>query len=357
MQVQLLLGAIAVGAGVLVGLLLFVPFVALSYRRRGHLSFMRFALWAAALVYFLAIWTYTLLPLPDPGALVCVGTNLNIGEFVTDIRRAVDAPGNTLTNPLVLQLVLNVLLFVPLGFFLRVLGNRGIFVAFLVGFALSAFIETTQLTGVWGLYPCAYRVFDVDDMLTNTSGAVLGSILSLVVPKSLRGSKPSADADDPRPVTRGRRIVAVLCDVLFFGTISLFAGLATQLWVNYTDGRQAMLDSTLSDTISLVVPLVIVAVVTLGTGRSIGDLAVQLNWRGERMPVVLRRILRLIGGVSGWLLLGLLPDPWNSLQFVFGALSLVLIFTTKNGRGLPGVLSGQHVVDARADGVLTKPRE
>ncbi|WP_454115939.1 VanZ family protein [Microbacterium aurum] len=54
-----------------------------------------------------------------------------------------------------LQLALNVLLFVPLGFFIRVLGGRGVVVALLAGLGVSLVIETTQLTGVWGLYPSA----------------------------------------------------------------------------------------------------------------------------------------------------------------------------------------------------------
>ncbi len=69
-----------------------------------------------------------------------------------------------------LQVALNVLLFLPLGFFLRVLGGRGILIAGLAGLVVSGIIETTQLTGVWGIFPCAYRVFDVDDLIANTSG-------------------------------------------------------------------------------------------------------------------------------------------------------------------------------------------
>ena len=57
-------GVMALAIGFVVGIVLFVPFVAVSYRRRGRLTMARFLLWAAALVYFWAIWTYTLLPLP-----------------------------------------------------------------------------------------------------------------------------------------------------------------------------------------------------------------------------------------------------------------------------------------------------
>lgn len=43
-----------------------------------------------------------------------------------------------------------------------------------LGFGLSLTVELTQLTGIWGLYPCAFRKFDVDDLLLNTLGVMLG---------------------------------------------------------------------------------------------------------------------------------------------------------------------------------------
>src|SRR5690606_19414430 len=75
------LAIIAILLGVLIGVVLLVPFVALSYRRRGGLTVGRAALWFAGLVYFCAIWTYTLLPLPDPDTIRCAGVNLDIFAF------------------------------------------------------------------------------------------------------------------------------------------------------------------------------------------------------------------------------------------------------------------------------------
>ncbi|EYD75069.1 hypothetical protein Rumeso_03397 [Rubellimicrobium mesophilum DSM 19309] len=43
-----------------------------------------------------------------------------------------------------------------------------------LGLGLSLAVELTQLTGTWGLYPCAYRKFDVDDLILNTVGVALG---------------------------------------------------------------------------------------------------------------------------------------------------------------------------------------
>lgn len=255
--------AVAIGLGALVGTALFVPFVAVSYRRRGRLTFGRSVLWAAALVYFLAIWTYTLLPLPESGAYACAGVNLDVLAFVQDLRSA-----RSLTDFAVLQLALNVLLFLPLGFFLRVLGGRGILVAFVAGLGISLIIETTQLTGVWGIYPCAYRVFDVDDLLTNTVGAVLGSLLALIVPSRLRsGAHPDA-GDAPHPVTRPRRLLAMLCDWLGAGLVGAVVGIGVQVVLEYlVRDHAAVVDGGIAQTATNLVPIVVWAAVTLVTGR------------------------------------------------------------------------------------------
>lgn len=336
--------AVAIGLGALVGTALFVPFVAVSYRRRGRLTFGRSVLWAAALVYFLAIWTYTLLPLPESGAYACAGVNLDVLAFVQDLRSA-----RSLTDFAVLQLALNVLLFLPLGFFLRVLGGRGILVAFVAGLGISLIIETTQLTGVWGIYPCAYRVFDVDDLLTNTVGAVLGSLLALIVPSRLRsGAHPDA-GDAPHPVTRPRRLLAMLCDWLGAGLVGAVVGIGVQVVLEYlVRDHAAVVDGGIAQTATNLVPIVVWTAVTLVTGRTVGDLAVELRFRGGPLPTPVARTLRFLGGIGGYLLLSLLPGAGAAAALVFAAASVVAAFAIRRGRGLPGLLSGQDVADARA---------
>lgn len=74
------------------------------------------------------------------------------------------------------QLFFNIAMFVPLGFFTAGCLRWGLRATALSGFALSAFIELSQLTGNWGLAGAAYRTFDVDDIMNNTAGAVLGAL-------------------------------------------------------------------------------------------------------------------------------------------------------------------------------------
>ena len=349
---QLQLGILATIVGLVVGVVLFVPFVALSYRRRGGLSLSRLILWAGALVYFWAIWAYTLLPLPDPDTMRCAGVNLDPFELVTDIRNGLASPGPWISDPGILQLLLNVLLFVPLGFFIRVLGGRGIIVAGLVGVTLTLFIETTQLTGVWGVYPCAYRVFDVDDMITNTTGALVGSIVALLVPARMRGIARAADADEPRPVTRGRRALAIFCDVVGFTAVSVTVSIGVVLWLEYVvQAHDLVAETDVAGIAGTITALVLWSVIGLVTGASPGDLAVMLRYRGGSLSPLLTRPLRMLGGIVSFTVLDTLPDPWSLAGVIFLLVAVITFFATRAGRGLPGLLTGQTLVDARGDAV------
>ena len=345
---QVLLGVLAIGIGVIAGVALFVPFVSISYRRQGRLSLPRLLMWFAALVYFWAIWTYTLLPLPEPDTIRCVGMITDPMEMVRDVQKAIAAPGSTLTNPALLQLAFNVLLFVPLGFFVRVLFGRGIVTALLVGLGLSLFIETTQLTGVWGIYPCAYRFFDVGDLITNTTGALLGAVFGLVVPRTRRGLSKAADALQPRPVTRGRRALAMLCDGLGFFLASATISIAVQLFIGYVlRDRAAMIEGGAAELIGTGGAAALWLVVTLITGQSVGDAAVQLRYAGARLPAFVARVLRWLGGVAALSAIGLAGGVFDGLSGLLLFVACVLFFFTRRGRGLPGILSGQQLVDAR----------
>jgi hypothetical protein len=88
-------------------------------------------------------------------------------------------------------------------------------------------------------------------------------------------------------------------------------------------------------------------VVVLVTGRSVGDLAVQLRYTGSRLPAALARPLRWAGGIGGISALPLLGGLFDLASMVLILASVVLLFTTRQGRGLPGLISGQHLVDAR----------
>ena len=156
--------------------MLFLPYVVWSFHRFGQLSFRRIIGWAAVCVYFTGLAVYTLVPFPEDPQAFCasthVGYNLHPLEFITDIRTQTAGMGlrSALTSAVVLQVVFNVVLFVPLGVLLHRYFRRGAITSTLIGLIMSVCIETTQYTGFFGLLPCAYRVADVDDVITNTAG-------------------------------------------------------------------------------------------------------------------------------------------------------------------------------------------
>jgi hypothetical protein len=65
--------------------------------------------------------------------------------------------------------------------------------ALVFGTGLTLFVEVSQLTGLWGLYPCAYRQFNVDDLIMNILGVGAGFLFAralmtkLHIGKSHRG--------------------------------------------------------------------------------------------------------------------------------------------------------------------------
>ena len=73
-----------------------------------------------------------------------------------------------------LQLLSNVVLFVPLGMVLRGVFRLNTTTSLAIGVMLSVLIEATQYTGAWGLYPCGVRIADIDDVFANSLGALLG---------------------------------------------------------------------------------------------------------------------------------------------------------------------------------------
>ncbi|HJC85346.1 MAG TPA: hypothetical protein H9751_07370 [Candidatus Corynebacterium faecigallinarum] len=92
----------------------------------------------------------------------------------------------------------------------------------------------------------------------------------LVVPRRHRGMAPPQDAGEPRPVTRGGRLLAMLCDWLGFTLVSVSVPVSVQL----------------------------------------------------------------VPGI-GW------------VSWLFAVVCIVLVFVTQQGRDLPGLVSGQELVDAR----------
>lgn len=86
-----------------------------------------------------------------------------------------------------LSFILNIFLFIPLGFLCPIISNtfKRIKNTFFIGFGLSLFIEIVQLFTL-------YRVTDIDDLLTNVIGTMIGYFCFILISK-LRIVKPHSN--------------------------------------------------------------------------------------------------------------------------------------------------------------------
>ncbi|GAA3183664.1 MULTISPECIES: VanZ family protein [Streptomyces] len=228
-------------------LLLSVPVAIVLYRRHGIMTRWR-TLSVVAFGYFaVSALCLVVVPLPSSAVDVCrefptfKHPQWTPGMFVADMwkeaHHQVSFGALILHNSAFWQTVFNLLLLLPLGVFVRLHLRRGLLAATLAGFGASLFFELTQFTGLWGIYPCPYRLFAVDDLLANTAGASLG--WAVVAP--LARFLPELDTLDDRAMAAGntiplgRRLVALLLDV----TGLLIVGPLVSLAVSVLRGTDA----------------------------------------------------------------------------------------------------------------------
>lgn len=216
--------------------LLTLPILAMMYHRDHRLRLASGISAYLAVLYAMGLLAFTLYPMPDDPARFCATHDLlpqlDVMMFVKDARTGLYG---------VLQLVMNVLFFMPMGYMLCRWARWRFWVTLPFALGCSVFIETSQLTGFWGFYPCAYRQFDVDDMLTNTLGAVLGFALAklfgLVWPK--KEYEAQGIVTHPGFVHRAVAIVIdwLLMQICVFTVTIAFAFLFYKLAMPLDDGR------------------------------------------------------------------------------------------------------------------------
>ena len=353
-------GVIGIVGGLIVFVTLFVPVLLVQIRMYGRVSALRLLGTAAASIYGVALFAYTLFPLPADTTQVCTAPlQLIPFHFISDIVR--DNAGmpwwDALRSSGVLEYLFNIALFVPLGVIVRRFLNRGMVFATVSGFLVSLLIESTQYTGIWGIYSCAYRFADVDDLISNTGGAVLGAALAPLIlwwmpgVAELRPRRLTA-----RPVTARRRWLGMLFDWAFY---SLLGGVLVVPLVGVPAQLGAPLPVWAGAIISSLLPGVLVFLIPAlgGSGATLGQRAAWLSvdW-GERGPSVGRRLARAsvplvwtalltIGGLAPGTPLTLV----STLAAVLAAVEVIVVGVT-HGRGIGNRIAGTRFVDSRSDG-------
>jgi len=340
---------VAVFLGFGLAFLAFVPVAIYRYRRYGRLRFLDIVTLVLVACYAAALWSYTLIPLPESRHFHCVGAQLRPFQFVADIAQDGRTP---LHNRALLQVLFNVVLFAPLGYFLRVLVKRGWIVATGCGAAISLLIELTQKTGVWGFYRCAYRVFDVDDLMMNTLGALLGSLVAIPVALVLQRRRPPAMVTT---VTLGRRVIGIVVDLAAIAIIGISLAVAWRVFGSMVLGWSLDdLPKWADILLGAGAPALVEGYWVFARGRTLGEAAVQLQPVPVRMAQPVSRLLKFCFGVGGYLAVTNLTIPVPLVGFGFVLASVVLLVPTRNHRGFSHLVAGMelHVEDTSPDGAV-----
>jgi hypothetical protein len=103
--------------------------------------------------------------------------------------------------------------------------------------------------------------------------------------------------------------------------------------------------TALPESMATWIPLVCFGVVTLVTGRTLGDMSVRIRWDDGIRPAWLRNIIRYAAGIGGW---QVLLTYAGGLDVLWVIASLIALISTPTARGLAGLASRGRPVDALA---------
>lgn len=229
----------------IIALIFTIPYILKQYHRYGSINKLRTLIVYSFILYMMTIYFLVILPLPDINNLPTDKTMYNLipFKFIADIIKEtsfnISNPSTylkALTENCVYVALFNILMTIPFGMYLRYYYKASFKKVLILSFFLSLFFELTQLSGLYFIYPHAYRLFDVDDLILNTLGGVVGYLLFGLVEKYL----PSREKIDKDSLEQGkvisglRRLTYFFLDLFIYGIFHMIVStLINVKYLNY----------------------------------------------------------------------------------------------------------------------------
>lgn len=205
---------IALQVGPFVALIFALPYTIYGYVRNKTVDVWKCTYLYTFCLYFICAYFVTWLPLPTAETLARLKP---MSEFIqlVPFQSFLDIERETLLRDLAI-ILFNVALTMPLGYFLKEFFHASMKKAVLCGFLVSLLYEVTQLTGLFFIYPRAYRIFDIDDLIINTLGAYLGYVVAPLISGLLPGisDKQNQRLVQGSEVAFAQRAIAAAMDFL-----------------------------------------------------------------------------------------------------------------------------------------------
>lgn len=298
-----------------------IPYAVYQYRKYGSLLVLRVVIVYSFILYMTCAYFLTMLPLP-PIAEVARYTSptmdlvpfhawTNFWENTSLILSDPSTYLKAMKEQCFYEPFFNILLLVPLGVYLRYYFRRSWWQTILIGFLVSLSFELIQLSALFGIYPRPYRLFQVDDLINNTFGALVGFWITPVFSFFL----PSRDRLDEVSYKRGRTVTYMRRGFAFLFDWAILTG------VLHLAGR-VLGSPTLSDMLAMdgkrsvvfyiiVIVLYFILLPWLTRGRTVGKFLVGIRLMSEnkRPPKLFQYILRY-----GLQYLLVIPAPFIAMK-------------------------------------------
>lgn len=216
---------------------LLIPYGIWQYRKYGSLSKIKLLIIFSFIYYLLCAYFLIILPLPDIADVAKLTTPRYNLEPFNVVRYFLKTSVLNITQPSTylpalkqaafIQPFFNLVLTVPFGLYLRYIWKFSFKKVALFSFCLSLFFELTQLSGLYFIYPRSYRLFDVDDLMLNTLGGMIGFSLEPLFAKIFPPIEKLNDnaTKDRQHASFWRRLLGLIIDLVIFDLLFFVAGL------------------------------------------------------------------------------------------------------------------------------------
>lgn len=173
-----------------------IPFIVYELKEGRKLNPINTLIYSIFILYMVCAYYLIILPLPEnPESFefskIIEHLQLIPFMFINDVTKdlIIDISKpitilNIFKQPAFIQTLFNIVMFVPLGIFLKYWLNISFKKVLIVGFCVSLFFELTQVTGLYGIYS-PYRLFDIDDLMVNTLGTAIGYLTANIITNNL----------------------------------------------------------------------------------------------------------------------------------------------------------------------------
>lgn len=224
-----------------------IPYLIYNYKKYGSIMSLRLWIIYSFILYMLITYCLIILPLPSAEkAQVLRGHHMQLNplNFIFDIIKNtkidLNHPKSFLTifnNWGFLTTIFNIFMTLPFGFYLRYYFQNNLKQVLIKSFLLSLFFELTQLSGLYFIYQGNYRLFDVDDLITNTLGGLLGFLLAGALVKFLptRAEIDQKSYDRSQKISLLRRFIAMFFDIVASAIFSFTIGTILIRFFNFNN--------------------------------------------------------------------------------------------------------------------------